>query len=617
MKRLFLALLVGLFMFGNAQSAERILKFHSEILVQKDGSLDVVETITVRSEQKSIKHGIYRDLPDSYDHPEYGKFGFKAKTPVEIYGLKKNGQREPYHTERLSNGTRTYFGSKGRVLKSGEYTYTFRYSMQRQIARTADGAQLYWNVTGNDWEFPIDQATARVTLPGTAEIRRYEAWTGRQGSTRSDASFDDQSSNQISLEAERQFRPAEGMTLRLFFTPDVMSWSQESELVKMYRDNMRFIWGWLVLLAMLVFYIVMWILKGIDPAKGIIVAQYRPLDYLSAAAHRAVYRNLVDDTSFAVGVLSAAIKGWLTIEEVDSGVFRLIKSRQKPDNKLSLSEELLVDGLFKKSSSVTFGDQYDANMYQVKKNYEKKLRTEFADRAHVNHAFSLIVGALIGTVGLVMIFYDYAQLIAAPIFFLVFIGIFVGVIVFNAISKVPVWKWLLFALGVAVLATYLAYSKGITFAIPMFFFAIVFAVFSYLMPAPKAGGRMMMDQIEGFRLYLSKAEHDSLKRLNLPEKTPQLYEELLPFAIALDLETKWSGQFVDVLAKARQEGNVRKHYHSWYHGDNRFSASDSFAPVLAASLASSVVAASTPPSSSSSSGGSSGGGGGGGGGGGW
>ena len=158
-------------------------------------------------------------MPDSYDHPEYGKFGFKAKTPVEIYGLKKNGQREPYHTERLSNGTRTYFGSKGRVLKSGEYTYTFRYSMQRQIARTADGAQLYWNVTGNDWEFPIDQATARVTLPGTAEIRRYEAWTGRQGSTRSDASFDDQSSNQISLEAERQFRPAEGMTLRLFLRP--------------------------------------------------------------------------------------------------------------------------------------------------------------------------------------------------------------------------------------------------------------------------------------------------------------------------------------------------------------------------------------------------------------
>ena len=55
MKRLFLALLVGLFMFGNAQSAERILKFHSEILVQKDGSLDVVETITVRSEQKKYQ----------------------------------------------------------------------------------------------------------------------------------------------------------------------------------------------------------------------------------------------------------------------------------------------------------------------------------------------------------------------------------------------------------------------------------------------------------------------------------------------------------------------------------------------------------------------------------
>ncbi|MGH1540050.1 MAG: DUF2207 domain-containing protein [Arenicella sp.] len=617
MKKFWLTLLIGLLVSGNVQSAERILSFHSDITVQKDGRLDVVETITVRSERKSIKRGIYRELPDSYDHPEYGRFGLKTKTPLEIYGVDRDGQREPYHTERLSNGTRTYFGSSERFLKSGEYTYTFRYSMQRQIARTEAGAQLYWNVTGNDWEFPIDRATARVTLPETARINQYEAWTGPQGSTRSDARFEGLSDNRISLVAERQLRPSEGMTLRVFFTADVMSWSQESEWDKVYQDNVRFIWGWLMLLMMLAFYTVMWVLKGIDPAKGVIVAQYRPLSYLSAAAHRAVYRNLVDNTSFAVGVLSAAIKGWLTIEEVRSGVFKLIKNKQQPDSKLSPGEQLLVDGLFKKSSSVTFGDQYDGHVHQVKKSYEKKLRTEYADRAHVNHAISLIAGAMIGLVGLVMIFYDYAQLIAAPVFFLVFIGIFAGAIVFNALNKVPLWKWLIFSLSIVALALYLAYSKGVLFAAPMFFFAIVFAMFSYLMPAPKVAGRMMMDKIEGFRLYLSKAEHDSLQRLTLPEKTPQLYEELLPFAIALDLETHWSGQFVDVLAKARQQGDKGHHYHSWYHGDNRFSAADSLAPALAAGLASSVVAASTPPSSSSSSGGSSGGGGGGGGGGGW
>ncbi|MFT6100956.1 MAG: putative membrane protein [Arenicella sp.] len=109
-----------------------------------------------------------------------------------------------------------------------------------------------------------------------------------------------------------------------------------------------------------------------------------------------------------------------------------------------------------------------------------------------------------------------------------------------------------------------------------------------------------------------------MKRLDLPEKTPQLYEELLPFAIALDLETQWSDQFTEVLAAANWDSAENSNRTHWYSGDNR-SSMGSFAPAIAAGLATSVVAASTPPSSSSSGGGGgfSGGGGGGGGGGGW
>ncbi|MFT4629852.1 MAG: hypothetical protein ACI8PV_000966 [Dinoroseobacter sp.] len=73
------------------------------------------------------------------------------------------------------------------------------------------------------------------------------------------------------------------------------------------------------------------------------------------------------------------------------------------------------------------------------------------------------------------------------------------------------------------------------------------------MPAPKHTARKMLDQIEGFRLYLAKAEHDSLKRLDIPEKTSQLYEELLPFAVSLNLETQWSDQFTEILAAAKMD----------------------------------------------------------------
>ena len=45
---------------------ERILSFHSDIVLQEDGSMTVTETITVRAERKQIRRGIYRDFPTRY-----------------------------------------------------------------------------------------------------------------------------------------------------------------------------------------------------------------------------------------------------------------------------------------------------------------------------------------------------------------------------------------------------------------------------------------------------------------------------------------------------------------------------------------------------------------------
>jgi uncharacterized membrane protein len=161
--------------------------------------------------------------------------------------------------------------------------------------------------------------------------------------------------------------------------------------------------------------------------------------------------------------------------------------------------------------------------------------------------------------------------------------------------------WLISVSAYAAIIGFLALLKGFPFStIPMRLFAIIFALFTYLMPAPKNTARKMLEQIEGFRLYLAKAEHDSLKRLDIPEKTPQIYKELLPFAVVLDSETQWSDQFTEILAAAKMDTKASQG--GWYSGGN-YSSMSSFVPAVVSCLASSVVAASTPPGSSSSGGG--------------
>ena len=126
-----------------------------------------------------------------------------------------------------------------------------------------------------------------------------------------------------------------------------------------------------------------------------------------------------------------------------------------------------------------------------------------------------------------------------------------------------------------------------------------------------------MDQIEGFRDYLGVAEEDRLNALNPPEKTPELFERFLPYAIALDVENKWANRFAGVLATA----GVAAATSTWYATSNTNWGGDAagFASSLGSDLNSTISSASTAPSASdgSSGGGSSGGGGGGGGGSGW
>ena len=118
------------------------------------------------------------------------------------------------------------------------------------------------------------------------------------------------------------------------------------------------------------------------------------------------------------------------------------------------------------------------------------------------------------------------------------------------------------------------------------------ALFYHLLKAPTLSGRKIMDQIEGFKLYLSVAEKDRLNLLNPPEKTPALFEKYLPYALALDVENAWSEQFAEVLAKAGTE--TQPYSPIWYSGSSWDSFHTSrFSDSLGSSFAGAISSSST------------------------
>jgi hypothetical protein len=152
------------------------------------------------------------------------------------------------------------------------------------------------------------------------------------------------------------------------------------------------------------------------------------------------------------------------------------------------------------------------------------------------------------------------------------------------------------------------------------------------MRAPTIQGRKLMDQIEGFKMYMETAEKNRLNYVDKgePQMTVSRFESILPFAIALAVEKPWSERFeADLMRNAVAGVTAGSYSPGWYRGSSWSTGgsngdfSKSFSNI-ATGMSAAMIAA--QPSTSSGSGfssggggggGSSGGGGGGGGGGGW
>ena len=635
------AVLLSFLIFSFAQPAfaektERILDFKSWIKVHRDGSMTVTEDITVVCARQQIKRGIYRDFPTIYKD----RYGNRVKVKFEVVSVLRNDSSEPYHIKDLSNGKRVYIGQKNVLLKRGEHNYTITYNTDRQLGFFEDFDELYWNVTGNGWNFVIENVEAVVELPQWAEILQSAAYTGRFGEQGQDfeISYDEQGN--IIFNTTRQLMPQEGLTIAVSWPKGVVIEPTTMEKVGyMWKDNLSTAVAAFGLVILISFYLLAWVKVGKDPEEGTVIPLFSPPKWVSPALARLVMRiGSSDDKLFAVAVVNMAVKGFLTIKEHDDNVFTLEKTGAG-EAQLSGGESKIARELFGSSNKIKLENTNHSEIGGAKKELQKYLMKAARNKYFILNKGYFVVGLIITGLTFAVVIMNASNL---------------GVAVFMTVW-LSGWSFGCFALGAAVISAWRGFAApggglkvintagaiGITlFSLP-FFAGEVFglwafssavsplaaativviiginAIFYYLLKAPTLSGRKLMDEIEGFKLYLSVAEKERLNILNPPEKTPELFEKYLPYALALDVEHEWSEQFAEVLSRVSADGGYRP---TWYRGNSwRSWNTADFTSSLGTALPGAISSSSTAPGSSSGSGGggSSGGGGGGGGGGGW
>ncbi len=611
-------------------ASERILDFNSQIRVDPDGSMTVEEMIRVICEGKQIKRGIFREFPTKYKD----RYGNTVRVGFEVIDVLRDGRREPYHIKEVSKGKRIYVGQENVFLKPGTYAYTIIYKTDRQLGFFKDFDELYWNVTGNNWNFVIDHARAVVALPLGAKILDLAAYTGRLGETGKAFTTDFDKNGNVTFTTTRRLLPEEGLTIAVAWPKGIVA--EPTSLNKaghILRDNRGVVAGLAGLFILSIYYLWAWFRVGRDPVKGTIIPLFSPPKRFSPAAVRFVMRMGFDDKSFAAAVVDVAVKGFLTIKEDEDGVFTLAKTGNGKSN-LSRGEERVMHKLFRTRGSIRLKNTNHEKIQEGISALKKSLKMHFEKIYFFRNSKYLLPGLILTllTLGAVIL---TAIDMSKALFMTVWLSIWTmgsGLLVVVAATA---WKSALqrkggvagaigttlfalpFVAGEVVGLWFFSTSVSLLAALSLVALIVVNVLFYHLLRAPTLSGRKIMDEIEGFKLYLSVAEQERLNILNPPDKTPELFERYLPYALALDVEHEWSEQFADVLAAAAAGGGYQP---AWYSGTSwsRMGAS-TMASSLGKSFAGAISSASSPPGSSSGSGGggSSGGGGGGGGGGGW
>lgn len=628
-----LVVLCGLFALP-ATAREAITSFASAVTLHTDGSVDVVETIEVNAEGYEIRRGIYRDIPLILINPDNSRL----RSDLKVQSVTRDGQAEPYSLENIGAGfKRIRIGDADVLLSYGRHKYTIRYTMSRMGRSFADHDELFWNATGNYWNFPIDEAVASITLPAGAVIDRLVGYTGAPGSMEQAVTITRSSDNTAIFRVNRPLASGEGVSVAASFQKGILTEPEGLDrLLYWLSDHRDIVVPGIAVGLVLLYNLLAWSAVGRDPKKGTIIPLFHPPKGFSPAL-----AEYVDGmgwakggwTAFTASIFDLGVKGLVKIDNPGKTLSVTVTGKAPPDD-LGDGEQLLFNYL-KSQGKVTVNTTTGPKLNETRGQFVSAIETENRQVYFRNNTGYVLLGVafsaalLLGLVLFDMI--DPVTLVFAGVGAL-FLGIFAGILrgfwSSPIIAKIIIGFWVvifggnLFGAASSFLSDFHP-DVALIGAASIIFINVAFAV---LMRAPTVQGRKVMDELDGFKMYMNTAEKNRLNMTNEPPMTVERFERILPYAIALGVEKPWSEHFEGELARNAVADAHGSYSPGFYSGRDWSSSSGGFANTVssvASGMSAAMVAA--QPSSSSGSGfsggggggGGSGGGGGGGGGGGW
>jgi uncharacterized membrane protein len=497
-----------------------VARFDTRYTVGDDGSVLIEEEI--HPSFQGTYHGIERSIPVEYPGPDGTayKLFLKVESVTDETGEKIKFEQST-RTEAVTDGASHQF----LVLKiyaggtDTERTVKIAYRAANAVRFFKDHDEFYWNVTGNDWKVPIEEASAFVALPSAAAGQlKAQAFTGLYGSrdqdatTRIDGSF-------VSFEAANSLPPRSGLTIDIYIPKGVLtqpSWFTRN-VVWFIGGNpgaLIPVWAFAVMFCL-------WLWKGRDPDPGVSVApMYEPPKGLTPAEAGTLLQDAIESRDITSTLIDLAVKGYLKIIETEDKVLflthkdytlRLMKPRHEWQD-LAAHELEVLNNIFPEVTAE------ETTLSSLKNRFYIALPTirhEILDALNTKNLYSTDPDSAKG---------------------MALVGVLVIVLPF-------LWLQMTGAIRLGNSPSVLA--AGVVLAV------LIVVLFGRKLAAKTVRGARARVECLGFKEFMTRVDGDRIKRM-----PPETFEKFLPYAMAFGVEQHWARAF---------EGLI-KDPHSWYVG---------------------------------------------------
>jgi len=511
MKRLTVAIaavcLLALAAPAAAQRTLVIQDFAVGVEVAADGSILVTETIQPRF--TGSWNGLYRTIPVGYRTPQ----GFSYDLKLAIESITDGaGAKLRYESSRVRHYRKLKIWVPG--AQDAVKTVVIKYRVRNGLKFFEEHDELYWNVTGDEWDVPIERARAVVYLPPAVQGLRAYAFTGGYGSQETAATTTIVGTN-VTVETTRVLNFREGLTVAIAWNPGVVARPTAASKAS------DFIFANSPLLIPIVVFGFMfrqWRKHGRDPKRLPIAVQYEPPAQLTPAEVGTLVDNRPDMRDITASIVDLAVRGFIRIKETQESRFLGLGTKTeyalqlvKPSEEwtgLRPHEDKLLRALFSQTSRAGAapaapGTVVDEVALSDLKNKFYKDLPEIRERL-----FSQLI--------------DRGCYVRRP-------------------DRV-VLKYVIIAIVVLVAGMALSGALELSAAgwIAAVLSAAIILVFGFFMPARTEQGARALEGVLGFEEFLGRVEADKLERI---ARTPDMFERFLPFAMALGVERNWSKAF--------------------------------------------------------------------------